>query len=255
MWVIAPPVETLDSDSIPRSNPKKNRKKKRKDRWEDDNAAIMQHAAYARGAMKWVDVRSFPTTEACVLALREAGYEIWCTDLSQRAECLRRTASPGCLPDKLAICFGSESTGASAYLLREADKRVYLPLWGFADSLNLSVAAALCIQRLFHIDPSLEGGMSERERHALRKRWYPKMARGAEKQREYAAMATRNQPALPFADTRRADEHRRGWLKKKTQKKNAAAGFKSWQLEEDEDKGRKPQTREEGGGGWAVRGK
>lgn len=232
MWVIAPPVDAA------RANPKKNRKKKRKDRWEDDKAATMEHAAYARGAMKWVDVRSFSTTEGCVLALRKAGYEIWCTDLSQRAECLRQTTSTGALPKMLAICFGSESTGASAYLLREADKRVYLPLWGFADSLNLSVAAALCIQRLFHIDPTLEGSMSERERHALRQKWYPKMARGVEKEREYAMMAMQNQPALPFADTRRADEHRRGWLKKKTQKKNAAAGFKSWQIEEDEAKKR-----------------
>ena len=46
-------------------------------------------------------------------------------------------------PKKLALCFGTESTGATPYLLEQADKRVYLPLTGFADSLNLSVAAAL----------------------------------------------------------------------------------------------------------------
>ena len=94
----------------------------------------------------------------------------------------------------------------------------------------------MCIQRLFHIDPSLIGAMSEADRHELRRKWYPRMARGDEKEREYTAMALRNEPAAPFADTRRADEHRRGWLKKKTQRKNAAAGFKSWQLEEDEAK-------------------
>ena len=55
----------------------------------------------------------------------------------------------------------------------------------------------------------------------------------------FVARDLNNNPALPFADTRRADEHRRGWLKKKTQKKNAAAGFKSWQIEEDEAKKRK----------------
>ena len=159
MWVIAPPDAASTS-----TNPKKNRRKKL---WKDDREALEQHTAYARGAMKWVDVRCFSTTEACVTALRQGGYAVWCTDLSQRAECLRRTACTGSLPDKLAICFGSESTGASAYLLRAADKRVYLPLWGFAESLNLSVAAALCIQRLFHIDPSLIGAMSEADRHEL----------------------------------------------------------------------------------------
>jgi tRNA C32,U32 (ribose-2'-O)-methylase TrmJ len=42
----------------------------------------------------------------------------------------------------------TELMGASADLLAAADKRVYVPLHGFAESLNLSVAAALVLQQL-----------------------------------------------------------------------------------------------------------
>lgn len=66
--------------------------------------------------------------------------------------------------------------GASTYMLEEADKRVYLPLRGYADSLNLSVATALITQALFFIDPTLIGAMSEDERMSLRTSWFTKLA-------------------------------------------------------------------------------
>lgn len=51
-----------------------------------------------------------------------------------------------------------------------------MPLRGFADSLNLSVATALCIQQLFHICPDAVGAMSDDERRQLRQSWFPKLA-------------------------------------------------------------------------------
>ena len=42
-------------------------------------------------------------------------------------------------------------------MLSAAELRVYLPLRGFADSLNLSVAAALVIHELFHLCPEAVG--------------------------------------------------------------------------------------------------
>jgi hypothetical protein len=60
--------------------------------------------------------------------------------------------------------------------LAGADQRVYLPLRGFADSLNLSVATALVVHHLFLLDPTIEGAMSESERRELRRRWFPKLA-------------------------------------------------------------------------------
>ena len=55
---------------------------------------------------------------------------------------------------------------------------------GFADSLNLSVAAAMIMQRLLDMSPGVVGGMGEEQRQVLRHRFYPTMAR-KDAQREY----------------------------------------------------------------------
>ena len=43
---------------------------------------------------------------------------------------------------QVALVFGTESTGVSNDLLAACDRRVYVPQHGFADSLNVGVAAA-----------------------------------------------------------------------------------------------------------------
>ena len=80
------------------------------------------------------------------------------------------------IPDRLAIVFGTEAVGCSTEMLTSCDLRVYLPLRGFADSLNLSVATALVVHHLFILDPTIAGGMSEAERKELRMAWFPKLA-------------------------------------------------------------------------------
>jgi tRNA G18 (ribose-2'-O)-methylase SpoU len=59
------------------------------------------------------------------------------------------------IPEKVAIVFGTEAVGCTNEMLNAADLRVYLPLRGFADSLNLSVATALVVHQMFILDPSL----------------------------------------------------------------------------------------------------
>ena len=50
----------------------------------------------------------------------------------------------------MALVFGTESTGVSNELLAACDRRVYVPQHGFADSLNVGVAAALATSRAVH---------------------------------------------------------------------------------------------------------
>jgi len=129
---------------------------------------------------------------------------------------------------RLALVIGTESTGASETMLRAADKRVYLPLHGFADSLNLSVAAALLVQRLLFIDPSVVGDMSQQERQQLRRGWYERIARNdAERERNAkAADDFANNPVRPFEDLRRPNKHRAGWVQAKIRKRNEQNGWK-----------------------------
>ena len=78
--------------------------------------------------------------------MRQEGYQIWSTDLSQEAVCLTKEALEeefhqinasetknsfnNIIPDKLAVVFGTEAVGCTAEILNASDKRVYLPLRG-----------------------------------------------------------------------------------------------------------------------------
>lgn len=140
-----------------------------------------QHHLFARNATEWLTIREFETTAECIKALKETGHQIYVTDLSQKAveltpsDLQRHGRWP--LPSKIAIVFGTEAVGCSEEMLNAADLRVYLPLRGFADSLNLSVAAALVMHHLLLLEPGYVASMSEEERHELRTLWYPKLAR------------------------------------------------------------------------------
>ena len=203
---------------------KKNKKVKPGD-WVDDEKEEAAHNAFARTAVKWLTVHEYTSTAACLEQLKKDGYEVWATDLGQEAVSLggavggeERTELV--FPNKLAIVFGTEATGCTDEMLSAADERVYLPLTGFADSLNLSVAAALVLQRLFSMDPTLVGAMDEKERHALRRRWYGALARSEEKGREYEEILDSGRAVRPFRDSRRAKEHRGGWNTAKVVKRN-----------------------------------
>jgi len=140
------------------------------------------HHLFAQRALEWLEVTEFDTTQDCIDSLRNDGYKIWSTDLSQVAVTLDEVGlrDEGCegniIPERLAIVFGTEAVGCSTQILDASDKRVYLPLRGFADSLNLSVATALVVHQLFILDPTLVGAMPKEELIALRRKWYTKLA-------------------------------------------------------------------------------
>ena len=186
VWIISPPP-TLDEDYNDDYNDHDNGETRGTLLHRSKTGQIVQsteterkerhmHHLFARKATEWLTVREFKTTSECILELHNTHHTIWATDLSQQAVCLTKEALPSPFPDKLAICFGTEAVGCTEELLHACDLRVYLPLRGFADSLNLSVAAALVLHQLFTLDPTLEGAMSESERTQLRELWFTKLA-------------------------------------------------------------------------------
>ncbi|RHY33796.1 hypothetical protein DYB32_001393 [Aphanomyces invadans] len=152
----------------------------------------------AREATDWLSIRRFKTSSACITALRESGYDIWTTELSQEAVSLEAPELK--LPDRVAIVMGREADGVSQEMIAAADKRVYLPIHGFADSLNLNVATGLIIQRLFFICPEARGAMTKTERSELREDWYHRMVKGDEKAETFLA-----NPPPAYADLRHED--------------------------------------------------
>ncbi len=84
------------------------------------------------------------TTEA-VSALKAAGYRIVATSPHREnfdLESLPLTTGP------MAIFFGTEKEGLSETLLAAADEYLRIPMRGFVESLNISVSAAICLNKL-----------------------------------------------------------------------------------------------------------
>ncbi|GAB2570072.1 TrmH family RNA methyltransferase [Gracilibacillus alcaliphilus] len=81
-------------------------------------------------------------TEADLLAevtrLKQAGVAIWSTGLDNA-----RYYHDIPIPDKLAIIVGNEGAGVSPQLMELADQHIKIPIYGQAESLNVSIAAAI----------------------------------------------------------------------------------------------------------------
>lgn len=96
-------------------------------------------------ANKWLTFRKFKTTRGCIDALREAGYVIVATALGGETDTLYQAKLAH---EKIALVVGNERDGVSEELLAAADAIVKIPMRGFVESLNVSVAAALCIAEI-----------------------------------------------------------------------------------------------------------
>jgi tRNA(Leu) C34 or U34 (ribose-2'-O)-methylase TrmL len=180
-------------------------------------------ARIARTSLQWIETESFLETSDCIAAIRASGRELWVTDLSQVAESLTDACMFQIPPQGIALVVGNESTGVSEEMLAAASRRIYLPLYGWADSLNLNVATALVIQKLWDFNPGVVGVMDTEERESLRRDWYVQLANNEEQRIEYLKWAE-EKSVVPLEDLRRPDEFRKeAWIKKKILDKESEA--------------------------------
>ncbi len=110
------------------------------------------------GASKWLNLIHYPTreknTERSLTAIRDSGYSIVATSplATQTIEELK-------VDKPLAILFGTELTGLTDTALKMADQKIRIPMYGFSESLNISVSAAISLyalsQRIRVLDPSV----------------------------------------------------------------------------------------------------
>ena len=98
----------------------------------------------AMGAQQWVDVNSYDSSEACIQNLRNQNYKIAATVPSGNSVNLEDFQ----IREKTALFFGTEKEGLSSTVLEAADFLVQIPMVGFSESLNVSVSAAIILQKL-----------------------------------------------------------------------------------------------------------
>ena len=97
------------------------------------------------GSLWHLPVVSGATVPATVQALHAAGLQVLATSGSRAGDDLDELEEAGVLDRPTAWLLGNEAAGLTASALELADRSVRVPIHGRAESLNLAVAAALCL--------------------------------------------------------------------------------------------------------------
>lgn len=103
----------------------------------------------AKGAQKWLDFNLYNqintnNTLTCIDELRAKGYKIIATT-PHNDSCVLQDFD---ISQKSAFFFGVEKDGLSKDVLDNADGYLQIPMVGFTESLNISVAAAIILQNV-----------------------------------------------------------------------------------------------------------
>jgi tRNA (guanosine-2'-O-)-methyltransferase len=124
-----------------------------------------------KGADKWVSIRKWKDLNPCVQKLKEEGYQIVATHLSADAVPMNEID----FTKPTVIVLGNEKDGVSEELLEQADANCVIPTYGFSQSFNISVAAAILlshvtIQRKEKL--GYHGDLSDEEKEIMRGHFY-----------------------------------------------------------------------------------
>lgn len=94
-------------------------------------------------AKKWVDLHRFSTPEDCFRELRRRKFRIFSTFIGLSGKsCSLYDLN---LKEKCAIVLGNEHDGVSPEVRSLSDSDFHIPMFGMVQSLNVSVAAAVCL--------------------------------------------------------------------------------------------------------------
>ncbi len=132
------------------------------------------------GSSQWVNLIRFSryenNTHACITSLREQQYRIIGASPHQESFRLEELSLEG----KLALLFGKEDVGLSADALDRCDEFVKIPMYGFTESYNLSVSAAIVLSHVMmriRTEQPEFWCLSEEEKIDLKLTWLRKMIR------------------------------------------------------------------------------
>ncbi len=130
----------------------------------------------AKGAHKWVDFHYYNqleyNNEQCIEQLKSQGYQIIATT-PHNDSCLLQNFD---ISQKSAFVMGVEKEGVSENIMKAADGFLKIPMVGFTESLNISVATAIILQQLCTRlrNSSIDWQLSEEEKNELRLDWCKK---------------------------------------------------------------------------------
>jgi len=131
---------------------------------------------------KWVSIHTYENARSCVDFIKKHGFQIVVAQMTG-------TAVPiddfEIYPDsKIAIVMGNEHAGASEEICQLADTHVVVPMYGFTESYNVSVATALVLADFVNKKRSAilpeTGTLSENRKIVLYDQWLQKAVKKSE---------------------------------------------------------------------------
>lgn len=115
---------------------------------ENDNI-FNDDSEVSMGAEKWITTKRYNKHKhnsiEAIETLRSKGYQIIATS-PHNTDC--NLYDLDITEKKIALFFGAEVKGCSKETLQLADKRIRIPMYGFTESYNISIAVSLCLQHL-----------------------------------------------------------------------------------------------------------
>ena len=96
----------------------------------------------AMGAQKWVTLERRNNIKECIAELQQKDYQIIATTPHNESTLLHDFD----VSQKAAFFFGKELDGLSDAVLEKANGFLKIPMYGFTESLNISVSAAIILQ-------------------------------------------------------------------------------------------------------------
>ena len=127
------------------------------------------------GSAQWLNINLYEkeecSTGSLFSQLRKKGYRIIATTPNQSGAAYPRKLN---LDKPIALIMGSEVTGLSTEAIENADEKLEIPMFGFTESFNISVATALILQTLrnrLHLE-NVQWGLSGEEKTEILTSWY-----------------------------------------------------------------------------------
>ncbi len=156
------------------------------------NNKISRHVA--KGSQKWLSYNRYrddrDNTKSCLASLKEKGYQIIATT-PHNDSCLLQDFD---VTKKSAFVFGVESEGVSETVIENADGFLKIPMVGFTESLNISVAAAIILQEVTSKlrNSEVDWRVSDEEKQMLYFNWVKTTIKNVDKIEAYYQQNLKN---------------------------------------------------------------
>lgn len=139
-----------------------------------------------KGSQKWLDFHRYRekqiNTQDCIDTIKSQGYQLIATT-PHNDSCLLQDFD---ITKKSAFVFGVEKAGVSDMMFEQADGFLKIPMVGFTESLNVSVAAAIVLQSVSTRlrDSKIEWQLTEEEKFLKKIEWMEKTIKSIKKIKE-----------------------------------------------------------------------